>query len=264
MNKILLHLFTFCALSLTLFWAGCDKNEPNTDDEPFVPPTVTAPSYSFSRYDANGLLMVQRTFAYYEDPFNGLIETITKEAKASFKNSPFNLTFSNAGNVVCQSKLLNLQGNASYLLNGTAGAGLTFQDTTGVRWEVAGNATTGIPMFVYTTSFPMPIYKGIGNNSIPSTISRSTGTKIPLGANVEGADSIFVTITSGTKSVKKTVGSMSTKCEFSNTELSGLPASKGITALIQVAPIKYDISLSGGMKMYFANQSSYTKYIEVK
>jgi hypothetical protein len=264
MNKSVHYFFIFCSFFITLLLAACDKNEVNSDDEPFVPPSVTAPSYSFSRYDANGLLMVQRTYAYYEDPFNGLIETITKEAKASFKNSPFDLVFSNAGNVLCQSKTLNLQSNASYLLNGTAGAALTFQDTTGVRWEVAGNATTGIPLFIYTTSFPMPIYKGVGNNSIPSTITRSTGTKIPLGANVEGADSIFVTITSGDKSVKKTVGSMSTKCEFSNTELSGLPASKGITALLQVAPIKYDISLAGGMKMYFANQSSYTKYIEVK
>ncbi len=257
-SSILLFYF------IAVLFAGCDKNEPNTDADPFVPPEVNSPAYSFSRYDANGLLLVRRTFAYYVDPLSGLVETITKEATASFKATPFDTLYSNAGTVSCQYKILGLQNNQSYLLTGSAASTLTFIDTLGPRWEVSGNASTGIPAFIYVTSYPLPVYKGVANNSIPGNITRATGTSIPLGANVEGADSIYVSITSGEKTVKKTVGGLSSKCEFSNTELSGLSASNGISALLQVSPIKYDISLQGGLKMYFANQSVYTKFIELR
>jgi hypothetical protein len=247
-----------------LLLSACNKDPVNTDADSFVPPNVISPPYSFSRYDANGLLLVRRTFAYYVDPLTGLVETITKEATANFKNSPFDNFYSNAGSVSCQGKGLGLQANQSYLLSGSAANVINFIDTLGPRWEVGGNTATGITGFIYSTSHPLPVYKGVANNSIPSNISRANGTNIPLGANVEGADSIYVSITSGQKTLKKTVGGLSSKCEFSNTELSSLPASQGASALLQVSPVKFDISLQGGLKMYFANQSVYTKFIELK
>lgn len=241
---------------------SCKKNSANTDDEPYVPPTVTAPVYSFSRYDGNGLLKIQRTYAYYVDPINGLVETISKEAKASFKNSVFDSLYSNAGVVSCQNKTLSLLSNQTYLLDGSGASNITFKDTVGVTWNVAGNTLTGIPAFFYT-SFPMPQYKGVANNSMPTTIRRTVGLTLSLGANIVGADSVFVSITSGSKTIKKMVGGFENDCVFSPTELTILPASDG-GALLQVSPIGYDISLQGGKKMYFANQSAYTKLVTVQ
>ena len=253
--------YFFCFL---LFGVACKKKEPNTDAEPFVPPDVKAPAYSFSRYDANGLLKIQKTFSYYNDPLNGLIKTISIDAKAAFKTSFFDTTYNNAGNVSCQGRSLAIISNQSYVLEGNAAASIGFNDTTGVTWNISGNTSTGIPTFIYLTSYRMPEYKGISNNSIPSNIRRSTGFVIPLGANVVGADSIFVSITVGEKSVMKTLGGFVTNCEFANTELSILSATNGASGLLQVSAIKFDGAVQGGKKMYFANQSTYTKLVEVQ
>ena len=247
-----------------LLFASCKKNEANTDAEPTSPPEVIAPSYSFSRFDANGLFKVQRTYAYWNDPLNGLTENLTKEATASFKLSPFDTAWVSVGILSCQLRQLVLQSNNTYLLNGGAASALGFSDTLGVNWDATGNPALAIPAFGTNTSRPMPIYAGVGNNSMPSTITRTLGFQIPLGANVGNADSIFISLTVGQKSVVKTIGGQASYGEFSITELSGLPASSGKSALLQVSPINFDVSLAGSKKVYYANQSSYTNFVEVK
>ena len=258
-QKFLLHLF-FCLLLLI---AGCKKNEATSDDEPFVPPNVTTPPYSFSRYDANGLLKIQRIYAYYNDPLTGLVETISKQAQATFKVSAFDTEYCFAGSVSCQGKSLSYQSNRSYLVDGSSAASINFGDTIGVSWNISGNVPTDMPTFIYLTSEPMPVFKGISNNSIPGNVTRALGTKIYLGANVSGADSVFISISVGEKSITKTVGGSVSFCEFSNTELSVLPASSGESGMIQVSPLKFDVTVQGGKKMYFANQSTYTKLVKV-
>ena len=253
---------TFAVFVLSLV-VGCTKYEPNTDGEPYTPPEVVYPNYSFSRIDGNGLMMTKRNFSYYNDPFTGIIETTTKEASASFKSSPFDSFYSNAGSVSCQGKNLFLQSNQSYLLDKSAGTTLSYNDTLGTSWDVSSNGTSGIAAFAYTTNSPMPFYRGVSNHSIPITISKSIGVKISLGANIVGADSVFVSITSGAKTIQKTVWGLDLECEFTKTELLALPATSGETALLQIAAIKFDVSLQGGKKMYFANQSAYTKRVRV-
>ena len=254
----------FGAIILVLILvSSCKKDSVNTDEEEYVPPTVTGPSYSFSRYDGNGLLKIQKTFAYYVDPFKGLVETITKEAKASFKNSPFDSLYSNAAAVSCQGKTLALQNNQTYLLDGSAAANISVTTTLGVNWNVTGNSVTGIPGFLYTTTKPLPEYKGVANNSMPTTIRRAAGLTLSLGANIVGADSIFLSITSGSKTIKKMIGGFENECIFSPAELSVLPSADG-AALLQVSPISYELSVQGSKKMYFANQASYTKLVNVE
>ncbi|MBK9798931.1 MAG: hypothetical protein IPP56_04100 [Bacteroidetes bacterium] len=255
------YLFYF--IGLALLFTTCKKETVNTDNEPFTPPEITPPAYSFSRFDANGLLMSKKISVSYYDPLNGLIETVSKEAEARFKYSAFDTFYSDAGAVTCQGKGLSLQNNKTYLLSGTSANTLAFPDSF-VIWNVAGNNVTGIANFILSTSDGMPEYKGVYNNSIPSDISRANGVKIPLGANIVGADSVFITLTSGTKSISKTVGGKESYCEFSNTELNSLPASAVKSALLQIAPVKFDVTLAGGQKMYFANQNSYSKYITIQ
>lgn len=254
--------YIFYFIGLALLFTACKKDNANTDDEPFTPPEITPPAYSFSRFDGNGLLMAKKISVFYNDPLIGLVETVSKEAQASFKYTAFDTFYSDAGAVTCQGKGLSLQSNKSYLLSGAAANSLAFPDSF-IIWNVAGNNVTGIADFIYSTGDGMPEYKGVYNNSIPSDISRATGVKIPLGANLVGADSVFISLTSGTKSVRKTIGGKESYCEFSNTELSPLPASADKSALLQIAPIKFDVSLAGGQKMYFANQYSYCKYITI-
>lgn len=246
-----------------MFASSCKKNSANTDDEVYVPPSVTGPSYSFSRYDGNGLLKIQRTLAYYVDPFKGRVETVSKEAKASFKNSPFDSLYSNAGVVTCQGKALSLQSNQSYLLDGSAAGNISVSSTQGVSWNVVGNTVTGIPAVLYVTGKSMPVYKGVENNSIPTNIRRAAGLTLSLGANIVGADSIFLSITSGSKTIKKMIGGFENECIFSPAELSVLPSADG-AALLQVSPIAYELSVQGGKKMYFANQSCYTNLVSVE
>lgn len=243
---------------------ACKKNEANTDSEPVSPPDVTAPSYIFSRFDANGLLKVQRSFAYWNDPLNGITVTSSAEATASFKLSPFDSAFADMGALYCQFRNVPKQANDSYLLNGNAAATMNFQDTIGVDWNAAGNPSIGLVAFTFVTDKPMPIYYGITNNSIPTDITRSLGFQIPLGANLKDADSVFISLTVGQKSVKKTIGGLSSYCAFSNTELSSLGASDGVSGLIQVSPLNFDAIAVGVNKIYAANQSIYTRFVTVK
>jgi hypothetical protein len=254
------RIIFFASITLLLAFVSCKKEKVNTDADPASPPDVTGPSFSFSRYDANGLLKVKRTFAYWDDPIKGLVETTSKEATAHFKTFPFDSANADAGTVACQTIALAKQSGFNYSSDGN---GIGFNDTLGTIWGVTGNNLTGIPAFSFVTLKPMPYYYGVGNNSIPSTISRSTGTKIPLGANLKNADSVFVSLTVDKKSITKMVGGSVPYCEFTNTELSVLLASAGKTALLQVTPINFDVSLQGAKKMYFANQSVYTKFVEV-
>ncbi|HRH64244.1 MAG TPA: hypothetical protein PLI68_13050 [Bacteroidia bacterium] len=254
--------YIFYFIAVALLFTACKKDDANTDDVPVTPPEITPPAYSFSRFDGNGLLMSKKVSVFYNDPLNGIIETVSKEALASFKYSVFDTFYSDAGAVTCQGKGLSSQPNKSYLLSGTAANSLAFPDSF-IIWNVAGNNLTGIADFIYSTGDGMPEYKGVYNNSIPSDISKANGVKIPLGANLVGADSVFISITSGAKSVHKTIGGKESYREFSNTELSPLPASADKSALLQVAPIKFDVTLAGGQKMYFANQNSYSKYITI-
>ena len=251
---------------LTLFLAlsACKKKDVNTDAAPASPPDVTAPAYSFSRFDANGLLKVKLSFAYWDNPLTGLQETISKEASAYFKISPFDSLFADAGAVSCVNSFLTKQSNLGYVANGSGANGISFNDTIGTDWNVAGLPATSMPAFLFRTAKPMPKYYGVGNNSIPSTISRSTGVTIPLGANLSNADSVFVSLTVGQKFIRKTIGGLSPSCDFSNTELSVLSSSGGTNALLQIVPVNYDVSLQSGKKMYFANETAYSKFVEVK
>lgn len=231
---------------------------------PSNPPDVIAPAYIFFRNDGNGLFKVQRSFAYWQDPINGLIETQSIEATASFKLSTSDLFFVDPGSISCQQRNLSLQSNSAYLLNGNAVSTLNFGDTSGVNWYLAGNASIGITPLGFTTAKPMPVYVGVANNSIPGTIARSKGFQLPLGANLKYADSVFISITVGQKSIVKTSNALLSYCAFSNSELGTLPPSNGATALLQVSPINFDATIASGKKLYFANQSSYSKFIEVK
>lgn len=256
--------FFFLIAATFLIVSSCKKDEANTDSEPVSPPDVTAPSYSFSRFDANGLLKVQRTFAYWHDPLNGVSVTYSAEAASSFKLSPFDSAFVDMGALYCQFKNVPKQVNNGYLLNGNAATAMSFGDTVGVDWNAAGNAVIGLVAFTFVTDKPMPVYYGITNNSIPTDITRSLGFQIPLGANLLYADSVFISLTVGQKSVKKTLGGLASSCAFSNTELSSLGASEGMSGLIQVTPLNFDAIAVGSKKVYAANQSNYTRFVTVK
>jgi len=261
--KKLRNLSLLFCLHIICF-SSCKKNEANSDSEPQTPPDVTAPSYIFSRFDANGLFKLQRTLNYWNDPLQGPTETISNEAIASFKLTPFDSANIDIGDVSCQYKYLSYQTNGFYLVNGNAASTMIFNDTLGVFWSSLGNPSFGVPGINYTTSKPMPAYLGVANNSMPNSLSRNLGFQIPLGANLKNADSVFVSVTVGQKSVKKTIGASTSFCSFSNSELGSLSASNGKSALLQVAPINYDVTLAGARKIYLANITAYTKFVEVK
>lgn len=236
----------------------------NTDDEPQAPPDVVAPTYTISRADGCGNFKLQRNLNYWEDSQNQLVEDLSNEATASFKLTAADSVSIDIGVVACQYKILNFLSNKTYAIDGTAASGMNFVDTTGVFWTIEGNVSLGVPALSYTTQKPMPVYYGVTNFSIPATITRSAGFQIPLGANIKHADSIFVSLTVGEKSVSKIIGGFASKCVFTNTELSTLVASNGKKAKLQVLPINYDLTTVGGRKTYITNQASYTKIVEVK
>jgi hypothetical protein len=168
------------------------------------------------------------------------------------------------GTVSCQARNLTILSNSTYSLSGSAAASINFLDTLGTIWKFSGNTATGVAPYTDTTIKPLPAYLGVSNNSIPGSITRSLGFQIPLGANVINADSVFISITVGEKSIIKLTDANISYCSFSNTELNSLPASLGTTALLQVAPFNYNISYAGAKKIYLVNTSSYAKFMEVK
>lgn len=242
------RLFLLAAFAISAVISSCTKDK----EEEIVPtqePTPTA-STNFSFSDGHGVLAAVKSVSYttvagYSVP----VETNT--AVAVFSATPGGSVFADAGTVHLNGNELSKQSNNSYVYQNFTSP-FTFNQ---IAWAVAGSSA--VPSISYTHNKPMPSFSGY--SALPATITRSSGLTVSLGSAVSGADSIYVIVTgnSGSQYLLKRFGGTASQAVFSASELSGLTA--GNTGLLQVVPWNYTAVDFSGKKLYFVNETAYSK-----
>lgn len=241
-------LFLLAAFAISVMISSCAKDKVE-EAVPTQEPTPTA-NTNFSFSDGHGVLAAVKSVSYttvagYTVP----VETNT--AVAVFSANPGTTAYADAGAVQLNGKELTKQSNNSYVYQNFTNPLMLSQ----VSWTVAG--TSAVPSINYTHNKPMPSYSGY--DALPTAITRNNGLTVGLGNAVSGADSVYVIVTGNSEGqyLLKRFGGAATQAVFSASELSGLTA--GNTGLLQVVPWNYTPVEFSGKKVYFVNETAYSK-----
>ena len=243
-NKV----FLLAAFAISTVISSCTKDKV---EEPVqTPDTAPTANTNFSFSDGHGVLAAVKSVSYttvagYSVP----VETNT--AVAVFSANPGSSAYADAGAVQLNGRELTKQTNNSYVYQDFTNP-ITFNQ---VAWTVAG--TSAVPSINYTHSKPLPSFSGY--SALPAAVTRSNGLTVSLGSAVSGADSVYVILTgnSGSQYLLKRLGGSASQAVFTAAELSGLNA--GNTGLLQVVPWNYTTVDFSGKKVYFVNETAYSK-----
>lgn len=227
--KHLTILFFAAALSLS----SCKKDEetpvtPTTNTNTGGTTTTTTPAY-FAPADANGILVAGNLMG------TGLISAqFFASAGGSARTAAGSVTFN---------------GNNMTLGTDTVYSKFIFTDITsaGANWTVVGNSN------VENITATYPDFPSLPSITSSATITRASGCTITFNA-VTGADSVYVTITSGSGFKSKLIAGNATSCSFTSTELSGL--STTTSGQINVGAWTRYSQTFNSKKYYFYNNSS--------
>jgi hypothetical protein len=245
MNRAI-RFFTVACAAVVVALSSCSKTEEVLENNN---PTTNTSTASVSFGDSYGTLAAVRSVSY--TTIGGMtIPVETNTAVAAFPSGAGSSTYSDAGTVTLNSKTLTKQANNSYVYQN-----LTDPLTLGsVNWSVTGSGS--VPAITYSYTRPIPDYSGY--NSLPSSITRSAGLTVSLGSSVSGADSVYVIVSGGSGNaylLKRLAGNAS-QAVFTASDLNSLGTGTG---MIQVAPWNYTSQEFGGKKIYFVNESAYSK-----
>lgn len=241
---------TFIVVALFgLTFTSC-KKESITTTPTTSTPTPTTPSPG----DADGVLAAVRTKISVTAPVVGTVSYDVGTAVAGFGSTSANFaagTYTDAGAITCNSKTLTKSSNNAYVYNFGADDVEGIDFSSNVSWSVAGAGS--IPSISKNLGNIFPSFPTISSGS---TINRSSSFTI-TNSYSSNADSVLYVISSGSKTLKKTVAGSSTSCTFSAAELSTLDASE--SALIQVNAYNMTSELISGKRIYYVNMATDNK-----
>ena len=263
-NLFASNLLLAAALTLTL--GACKKDTaPTPTPAPAAVPTPTPPSPSLRTINGTAmggvLVSLQMDYSYVFPQLPVPFDLQIESAVALFFNSATN-TYLDAGAVSVNTKALDKSADNGYVKAGGFSASATGQTTTdlgfdmGSNWSVAGGS--GIPTFTYSHSTPMPGYTG----TLPTTITKASGLTLSL--NASNADSVYVLLASGDKSILRRVGGRASSVTFTAAQLSILPANSNNTGLVEVIPFKYLITSFGNKPFVFVKEYAKVANVNVQ
>ncbi len=243
--------------------ASCKKAEDATELlEDGGNTTAVTPSYSYKANDADAVFAAVNAVTYQSIPVIGLQKIDVNTAVAAFFSTTGNKPYTNGGTVTCEGKTLTQDTSKAYLFAPSGSETMTFSGNT--DWTIAGNSSSGMPSVNFSSASPVPTYNGIANGSLTSNVNRANDITITINGTITNADSVFVTISSGSAYVQKVVAANS-NCTFTAAQLAALGATNGsANGIIQIAPFKIESSTTSGKKYYFINEAAYTKFITVE
>jgi len=228
----------------SLVISGCTKKSDSAAG-PSTPAT-SAPSITIN--DGYGVLSAVRSVSYttiagYTVPLE------VNTAVAAFTLTTGSGTFTDGGTVTLNSKSLTKSTNNAYVYQNLTDP-LSFSQ---FAWNVTGSAS--VPAISYTNNNLMTDYSGF--SSLPSAITKANGVTISLGSAVSSADSVYVVVTDYSNHViMKRLAGNAGECVIAAADLSGFTAGKG---MVQVCPWNYKSQDFNGKKIYFINESAFTK-----
>ncbi len=230
----------FLAMSAAIF-TGCTKDDDTPEDN-----TSTTNEFSFD--DSFGVFVaVKSVTTQVVGGYTIPIEVNT--ATAVFMESAGSSAFVDGGAVTINSSNLKKVQNNAYIYDDF----LNPLDFGTVTWTAAGNGN--IPAINKTVNRGFPSFSGA--ESLPASISKTSGLSISLSGKVSNADSVIVVVGSNNKSAYKIVGGNAASVSFSTAELSGVEASS--VGLVSVSPYNISSETISSKKYYFINETVYSK-----
>lgn len=259
LTKITLTLMIAAA-----FATSCKKASNNLGNTSPVP---SPPTPTFSGDVKGGLVSVRVNFSYDPNKFASLpvtvpvVELDAESAVAVFSNDFSSGTFLNAGNVNVNSDALERLSNNSYTklaFDYTSGDfSLGFDG--GSNWNVAGSGDVAAFSYNHTQSFP----NYSGRSSMPETASTSSSLTVSL-SGVSNADSVYVLLAAGDKSILKHVGGSASSVTFTAAEVASVGTTGGkATGLLEVCPWRYIIQTFNSKQYAFVKEHAVVKNITI-
>lgn len=228
-------------LSIMLVFTSCTKeddgNTPNTK-------STTTPTF----VDGTGALVALKTVTYVSAS-GFVIPTEVNTGVAVFSDTPGSQVLADAGTVTLNGASLKKYDNNSYIYENL----LSPIALDGIQWEVSGKGS--IPAISKKVTRGMPDYSGYDN--LPTTITKTSGLTVSLSGKVSNADSVYVVLMDmNSKYLLKRAAGNSASVTISAGELDGF---KNGMAYLQVVPWNYTTETISGKKLYFVNETVYSK-----
>ncbi|MBM3404252.1 MAG: hypothetical protein FJY10_05125 [Bacteroidetes bacterium] len=244
-----IRIAIIAGLAAGLFLSGCD--DPNYAPESFPNVSTENPSFQFNLTDASGVLVASQSYIFDDNGYP-VPEPGENLALAFFPGSPGSTLYVPAGEIVVNSRQMDIQPDTTYVFN-DPGSPISF--SSGVIWNVSGSPM--IEPLNETLSNPFPSY--ILNRILPDHIKRLDGFTLYFGQGAfQNASSVVAAVHSGDKYASQLIPSNAVACSFLAEELGQLPPSESAT--IQVtARFKKKKILDENKNIYFVNQAIYCK-----
>lgn len=244
------------ALALIVSVASCDKTETPEPKTPDPKPSTGPSPYTPSVNNVDGILAAVEMMMTMEQ--GGFTIPVNSELGfAAFWNTPG--TYVDAGTVKLNSIDLELQSGNTYHKLATTGMTPADMDLdNGVAWNVNGG--NGVPVITFNHSGNFPEYTG----TLPASVSKSGGISFSFtSSSVKNADSVYVVIAGGNEAVTKSFAANAGSVTITASELSALPAVSDNTGLIQVVPVKMQVTSFGSKKYVFVKEQANMRYINI-
>lgn len=227
--------------------ASCSGDSDGDTNQPDNP--IPIPS------DASGVMVAVQTVTTISTPLGP--QTVNfGTAIAVFFSGNNTTQFVDAGIVKAEDKNLAQQSDKSYVYtpSQTDVSGLTFGNA--ADWSVSGAGI--IPQITYS-------FNGFPNTpqfSVGSTLTKGQSYTVSLN-NVTGADSVVVSLFSGSNSILKTVAESNTPVSvtFSSSETGSLGSGAGY---VQVAPYRITSTTINSKNFYFVNETVKTESVTIQ
>ena len=261
-----LKSFVMVAASMCALATACKKDKettpttPTNNDSSNVAASPTAPTPTPSGNGISGaLLSIRMKYSMQQTGLPIPVDVNSETALAVFYDAAGSSTMSDAGDVSVNTYKLDKQTNNSYLKNanvGTTPKDLNFSSTS--EWKVVGgNSVTG---FTYNHNSSFPTY----SPSLPVSVTKNSGLNLTFNSStVTNADSVYVVIAAGSKSITKAFSAKAGNITISANDMQDLPVSSDNTAVLEVCPIDYMEGVVNGKNYIFMKELATVRNITI-
>ena len=245
-------LFAFSALSI--MFVSCDKIKNATNPTPPANNNTTAPTPIVASGDG-AIVSVQTVSKTNVAGFP--ITTILGTAVAVFGDLSGS-NYSEAGNVILNSKTLTAQTNNSYIFTPTATdiTGIDFSSS--INWSVSGGAAVG--SFTHDASSQgMPNADDISGAF--TTINSNNSFTLSTTSTISNSDSVYFQVSGPNGTVLKRVAGNTSSVTFTAAEVQ--TAGKG-NGVVTIAPWNWSVKSLGGKQINVINETVLTRVVTIE
>jgi hypothetical protein len=261
-----LKTLVMVSVSISILATACKKDKettpttPTNNDSSKVAASPTAPMPTPAGNGISGaLLSIRMKYSMQQTGLPMPVDVNSETALAVFYDAAGSSTMADAGDVSVNTYKLDKQTNNSYLKNanvGTTPKDLNFSSTS--EWKVVGSGS--VTGFTYNHNSSFPTY----SPSLPASITKNSGLSLTFNSStITNADSVYVVIAAGSKSITKSFSAKAGNVTISANEMQDLPVSNDNTAVLEVCPIDYMEGVVNGKNYIFMKELAVVRNITI-